>query len=159
MSATRPVLESLRAHLQAALPEVGVELFPDNPAAYRFIHPHAVILIQLQSGEFKALEDIGTVVQERQLFIHFTVMARSLHNDFGALAVLDSLRLAVVGFEPTDCTPIHLLKEQFVSEEAGTWMYALTARTETMQIEAVAEPDLPRFIQALVRQSGAPKAP
>nr|WP_324248811.1 Gp37 family protein [Pasteurella multocida] len=30
-------------------------------------------------------------------------MARSQHNDDGALAILDQVRLAIVGFRPENC--------------------------------------------------------
>ncbi len=39
MSATRPIIDAVAAHLQAALPWVSVDVFPENPADYPFTLP------------------------------------------------------------------------------------------------------------------------
>lgn len=154
MSATTPILNSVRARLQAALPHVVVELFPDNPASYRFMHPLGAVLIAYEGSKFKRLEDIGMVVQERHITLHMTVFSRSLHGESGGHVLLDALRLAVAGFAPTACTPCHLIDDGFLSENGGTWQHFLRVQTETEQVQVSNEQDLPKFIQARLRHVG-----
>ncbi len=98
MSATKPILDSVLAHLQAALPHYAIQLFPDNPAQYRFVHPLGAVLIGYQGSEFKELRDVDLIAQERSISLHFTVFGRGLNSDGAALDLLDALRLAIVGF-------------------------------------------------------------
>ena len=85
MSATLPILRSVQQRLQNALPDIAVELFPDRPDTYRFIHPTGAVLIAWQDGKYGQLDDVGFVVQERKLVLHFTIFSRNLHDEMGGL--------------------------------------------------------------------------
>lgn len=159
MSATQPILESVRQRLQTALPDVVVELFPDEPDKYRFMHPKGAILVAYPASRYKKLEDIGLVVQERQLALYFTIFSRSLHGELGGLYLLDALRLALTGFAPADGSPCHLLDDGFLNQRGGTWQHFLRAQTETEQVQAVEEKDLAKFIRMRLRQSSDEPAP
>ena len=135
MAATLPILDALRRHLQAALPAYAVELFPDNPSAYRFIHPKGAVLIGYQGSKFTRIEGLGGIAQQRDITLHLTVFARGLNHSGAALDLLDALRLAVTGYAPPHCLPCHLLSEAFLGEDGGTWQYELLAHTETQQVE------------------------
>lgn len=155
MSATLPILTALRDHLQAALPEYEVALFPDRPDGYRFIHPKGAVLIGYQGSKFTRLESLGMIAQQRDLTLNLTVFGRGVHHDGAALDLLDALRLAVVGYRPPDCQPCHLLSEGFLAEDGGAWQYQLLMQTETQQVEAVRAPDLPKFVSGRYRRDGA----
>ena len=159
MSATRQILTSILTHLQAALPTYAVELFPENPNGYRFIHPKGAVLIGYQGSKFKELDDVDLIVQQRNVVVDFTVFGRGVHTDGGALDLLDGLRLAIVGFKPVNCQRCHLIEETFLAEDAGAWQYQLRIQTETMQVEKRAEPNLPKFVEALYRQHDQPLDP
>lgn len=159
MSATATILDSVRLHVQQALPDISVELFPDNPAAYRFMHPKGAVLIAYQGGKYKKLEDIGMVVQERQLTLYFTVFSRSLHGEAGGQNLLDALRLALTGFEPYGCSPAHLIDDGFLAENGGTWQHFLRVQTECEQVQVAQDKDLPKFAAMHLRQSTEPLEP
>ena len=135
MAATKPILDALRRHLQTALPAYAVELFPDNPAAYRFIHPKGAVLVGYQGSRFTRIEGLGSIAQQRDITLHLTVFARGLNHDGAALDLLDALRLAVTGYTPPDCLPCHLVSEAFLGEDGGAWQYELLVQTETQQVE------------------------
>ncbi|WP_311419689.1 Gp37 family protein [Kingella denitrificans] len=151
MSATRPIIDAVRQHLQAAIPWVQVDVFPENPGEYQFIHPTGAVLVGYQSSSFGKIEGLGMIAQQRDVVLHLTVIGANLHGDDGALAILDEVRLAVVGFTPPDCLPCHLLAEHFVSEDAGAWQYQLTVQTETQQVERRQPAHLPPLTQVLHR--------
>ena len=151
MSATRPIIDAVCQHLQAAIPWVQVDVFPEKPSEYQFIHPTGAVLVGYQSSSFGKIEGLGMIAQQRDVVLHLTVIGANLHGDDGALAILDEVRLAVVGFTPPDCEPCHLLAEHFVSEAAGAWQYELTVQTETQQVERRQPAHLPRLTQVLHR--------
>lgn len=159
MSATRPIVDALLAHLQAALPEYAVERYPDHPKSYRFIHPLGAVLVGYQGSRFARPDATDLVVQQRDLTLHLTLFGRGLHGDGAALDLLDRVRRAVTGFVPPDCTPCHLIAESFVDENAGAWQYSLTIQTETQQVQAIQAEHLPRFTRLYTRESSDPHHP
>ena len=159
MSATQPIIDALRDHLQQAIPWVQVDEFPERPADYQFIHPVGAVLVAYQSSQFTAIEGLGHIAQQRNITLQLTVIGASLHGDSGALAILDEVRLAIVGFAPPNCLPCHLIREPFLSENAGAWQYALTVQTETQQVERRQPENLTTFVHTLHRQRGEPLNP
>lgn len=152
MSATRPIIDAVQQHLQAALPWVAVEVFPERPADYQFIHPTGAVLVGYQSSKFGSVEGLSMIAQQRDVVLHLTIIGANLHGDDGALAILDEVRLAIVGFTPPNCLPCHLLTERFLSEDAGAWQYELTIQTETQQVERKQPIALPIFQSIQTKQ-------
>ena len=159
MSATRPIIDAVTTHLQAALPWVQVDVFPENPSDYQFIHPAGAVLVGYQSSKFTQIEGLGVIAQQRDIILHLTIIGAHLHGDEGALAILDEVRLAMVGFTPPNCLPCHLLQERFLSEDAGAWQYELTVQTETQQVERKQPENLPTLTQVHHRHTQDPLNP
>lgn len=135
MAATLSILQDIAGYLKTALPDIEVRLFPDRPETYRFVHPTGAVLVGYQGSQFAKPHDVGAVVQQRTLNLYLTVFGRGVHNDAGALDLLDRLRLALTGRKPLHCTPIHLVSEAFLSEAGGVWQYELRLAAETQQVQ------------------------
>lgn len=152
MSATRPIIDAVVEHLQAAIPWVSVEAFPERPSEYQFIHPIGAILVGYGGSKFGEIEQLGRIAQQRNVRLVLTVFGSSLNTDDGTLAILDETRLAMVGFIPPNCQHCHLISEEFLSEDAGAWQYQLVLQTETQQVEVCREERLPLFAAARYRR-------
>ena len=152
MSATLPILESIRARLLDKIDRYAVELFPDDLANYHLKDEDGAILIQYAGSKFALTDSTSLIQQQRDVYISLTILSRSQHDDHGALEILDKVRLAIVGFRPTNCEACALESEQFEGEEAGVWMYQLMVKTETWQVELVEPTDSHLFVQALYRR-------
>ena len=74
------------------------------------------------------------VVQERRLRLTMTVVTRQLWGREGAIAFLDRLRLALVGWVPPDGEAMTAASERFLAEHAGLWWYASEFDTKTLTI-------------------------
>lgn len=153
MSATRPIIDAVVEHLQAAIPWVSVEAFPERPSEYQFIHPVGAILVGYGGSKFGDIEQLGRIAQQRDVRLMLTVFGSSLNADDGTLAILDETRLAMVGFAPPNCQPCHLISEEFLAEDAGAWQYQLVLQTETQQVEDCRQTQRPLFIAAHYRRS------
>lgn len=160
MSATRPIINAVQECLQKAIPNVIVEVFPDRPDEYRFIHPIGAVLVGYQGSRFGKIDGLAHINQQRDITLDLTVIGRNLHGDTGTLSILDDVRLAIVGFKPPACLPCHLLSEEFLAEHAGAWMYSLKVQTETQQVEQCRQPDnLPKLVAVRYRHKDDPLAP
>lgn len=140
MSATLPILNAFKAHLTPLFSGWDVQLMPKDTQRYFLAHPNGAILISYAGSTFGDVRPSAAITQMRTVHIVFTVLSRDLHNDQGALQLLDNLRLAVVGFTPPNCSPSWLIEEQFDEQQEGIWIYQLVLATQTMQIQQMAEP-------------------
>ncbi|MDH2927352.1 hypothetical protein FW755_03190 [Lonepinella koalarum] len=153
MSATLPILTSIQQRLLDTTSQFAVELFPDDVDNYYLKDEVGAVLVQYAGSKFESLDSVDIVQQRRAVQIALTVIARSQHNDQGALDILDQIRLSLTGFRPTNCTPCHLISEQFIGEDSGLWQYQLLIHTESWQVERVQPQDLPKFTTALYRDN------
>lgn len=147
MSATLPILNAFKDRLKESFDNWQVDLMPNVPRDYYLSHPNGAILISYAGSKFGQPRPTQAVTQDRTVHIVLTVIARNLHDDSSALALLDALRLSLVGFRPPNCLPCYLLEEAFDGRDDnyGTWMYQLAIATETLQIEQQAVTTAPKF--------------
>lgn len=159
MSATLPILTAIQQHLSDALPDWLVELMPDNPSDYYLAHPNGVVLVGYVGSTFGKLRATDIVSQSRTVRIMLTVISRNLHNDNGALLLLDQIRLLIVGFQPPNCSECYLISEQFDSEESGVWQYQLVLQVDTVQVQQTKTQDLQKLVEVITRRKGRPLDP
>ncbi|MDH2999169.1 hypothetical protein A1D23_03490 [Chelonobacter oris] len=159
MSATLPILSAVTESLTQALPDWQIELLPDNPSDYFLSHPNGAVLVGYLGSQFGKLRATDIVSQSRSVQLAITVISRNLHDDVGALELLDRLRLLLVGFKPPNCTECYLLSEQFDGEENGIWQYQLVIQTETVQVQKVPAKALPKLVDVIMRRQGQPLDP
>ncbi len=143
MSTTRPIIDAVVEHLQAAIPWVSVEAFPERPSEYQFIHPVGAILVGYGGSKFGDIEQLGRIAQQRDVRLMLTVFGSSLNADDGTLAILDETRLAMVGFAPPNCRPCHLISEEFLAEDAGAWQYQLVLRLRLSRLKFAVKKNAP----------------
>ena len=141
MATTKAILLAAADRLKSQVPGVAVELYPENPAAWRMNHPRAALLVDYRGSRYGEVVDTGIVAQGRELSIGISVVARTLHDAYGALAITDAVRLALLGQRLPDCFKTRLASERFVSQEAGNWIYELVFAVESFVVE-VAEGDV-----------------
>jgi len=125
MASTQAMLQAAADRLKAQVPGVGVELYPENPSAWRLNHPRAALLVDYRGSDYGELMDTGIVAQGREIRLGVSVVARTLHDAYGALRLTDAVRLALLGQVLPDCRKLRLVSERFVSQEAGIWIYEL----------------------------------
>lgn len=160
MSATLPILMAFKQHLNERFPEWDVQLMPEDTQSYFLSHPNGGILISYAGSTFGDVRSAKEITQTRKVHLLFTVLSRDLHNDFGALQLLDDLRLALVGFRPPNCLPSWLIEEQFDEQQSGIWIYQLVLATETMQVEQIQRGKTkPKFANLIARTEGQPLDP
>ncbi len=135
MATTKAILEAVASRLKGQMPGVAVELYPENPAAWRLNHPRAALLVDYRGSKYGDVVDTAFVAQGRELAIGVSVVARTLHDAYGALLLTDAARIALLGQRWPDCRKARLSSERFVSQEAGIWIYELVFEAESLVVE------------------------
>lgn len=109
--------------------DAKVEGFPDNPETYNFNHPKAAILVQYQSSDFIRSRVLDTINQVAVLNFNIILMARDLRSHTGAYSLLDQIRTALTGFQPSPnpqgISKLQPTREEFVDQTSGVWTYSI----------------------------------
>lgn len=136
---TVAILDDVVAKLNAEMPDMPAELFPENPAAYRLNHPKGALLLSFPGSQFDALLMSGHNIptqpgrsrpQARTVGLTVTVVLRQLNGKDGAVDALDDVRDALRGFRPTGCrSDLQFVAERFLGEMDGNWQYAVDVVT------------------------------
>lgn len=132
---TQPILDDVLAHLESRLPEFSVELFPDDVANYFLAHPNGAVLIAYQASDFGKSQDVFHVNQPRTIRLGLTMLSRSQWGDYGALALCDLVREAIVGFQAMNCKKAAISNEQFLVEIGGIWQYEILIELPTQNVQ------------------------
>ena len=130
-------VERLREQFKAKL---AVELFPENPKAYRLNHPVGAILVAYGRSKFGNPEATDAVFQERNLVIPLTLVFRQLHGKQGVIPHLDAIRLCLTGWAPPHCdNACRPIDERWIGQVEGLWQYAQEFATRTTQLQEMAQ--------------------
>lgn len=132
---TRALLAAVADRLKSAIGGVEVALTPERPQSWRLNHPKAALLVDYRGSRYAAHERMGRIVQPRTVEVGVSVVARSLHNAYGAVALVDAVRTALLGFGPPNARQMTAVSDRFVAEEGGLWIYEIVFAAETLAVE------------------------
>ena len=129
------LVQAVIGRLQARVPDLVTEDFPDDPDEYRLNHPTGALLVRYHGSKYGPLIDSGLVAQERALAVEVTLVCRSLNGEVGVCGYLESVRRALAGYQPEAFSKLRPLGDEFISQGGGEWRYAIDFATTTMAIE------------------------
>lgn len=151
MTRTQLLLSGVLIRLQAAFtptgetrPRFAIELFPDEPAKYRLLHPTGAILVRQLASEYEppaaSGQRHGSITgqrprpQERTVVLRLTLMFRQLNGRDGVTALLDEVKDALWGFAPDGARgAVWFVADGFVGDEDGIWEHALDIAVATWE--------------------------
>lgn len=133
---TIPALEEgITARLKAKVANLAIEAYPDKPEQYRLTHQRGALLVAYRGARYTDPEDVGEVVQLREMFFDVHVLARSLNGHGGVYVHLEAARLALTGFRVPGFRKLTPRRETFLGHKEGVWMFALTLSAATIAAE------------------------
>jgi hypothetical protein len=127
--------QAVIARLQARIPELAVDAFPDNPEKYRLNHPIGALLVRYNGSKYGAVMDVDAVLQDRVMAVEVTLVFRSLNGKDGVYAYLEAVRRALTGYRIPAFSKLKPAQDEFVSQGGGEWRYAIDFVTKTAVIE------------------------
>ena len=114
---------TLIARLQANLPELVVEAFPDNPSEYEFIHPVGAVLVQYDSSSFSDDYCLAFTAQKRTMKFNVVSLTRSLREHNGCYDVLERVSQTILGLKLDGFEQFKQETDSFSDEVDGVWTY------------------------------------
>ncbi|WP_236643552.1 Gp37 family protein [Pseudomonas chlororaphis] len=132
-------MDAMRDRLQKTFgQELAVELFPENPSAYRLNHTRGAILLAYGKSTFGGSEAGDSMFQARNIVIRLTLVFRQLNGKDGVISSLDQIRACLTGwFAPhcdQACRPV---AEQFIGHMQGVWQYAQDFALRATQLQVM----------------------
>jgi len=127
--AIKQIIDDIIAQLRVEMTELAVEEFPDNPRDYKLLHSLGAILVSYNRSNFEEPDGYQYVQQKELMSFQTTLIIRGLHTSSGAYDIIDRIKTALTGFEPTDCTPMYPTNISFIVENAGIWQFAIIFNT------------------------------
>jgi hypothetical protein len=112
--------------LEDAILGLAVEPFPDSPDRYRMLHQRGAVLVVYRGMDAQEPEGLRRLTQPATVRFSVMVLSRNLREHSGAYEVLDRVRQALLGFVPSHCGAGWLEREDYRSQEDGTWVYEAT---------------------------------
>jgi hypothetical protein len=75
------------------------------------------VTVAYKSSDFPALKSTFEIVQDELLHFEVVVQARKLRGSNGVHAMVEAIKRLLVGFRPTDCSKMYLVKNGFTSRD------------------------------------------
>lgn len=149
MTQTEALLEGIVGRLKAAFgAELGVELFPENPAQFRLNHPRGAVLVAYGRSTFGDSEATDAMFQQRNLVIRLTLVFRQLNGKDGVVSYLDRIRGCLTGWYAPHCdSACRPVSELFLGHLQGVWQYGLDIATRATQLQNMAPDSGPLLSQ------------
>lgn len=151
--------------LRAAISSIEVARFPGEPGDYRMTHRVGAALVVYRGSTYGEVTDTAAVAQERRMEFDVTVLVRDLGwgagggpsgTSPGAYAILESVRLALTGFQVPGARKMRLVRERFVERDrqGGVFIYVITVALSTVVVEPSIGTDFPLFVKGVALESG-----
>jgi hypothetical protein len=128
-----------------------VVALPQLQADYQRPFQHVRVTVAYKSSDFGEIKSTHHITQPEKIQIEVIIQSRFLRGVTGIHKFTDIVKRRLVGFRPTDCTKMYLVKNGFsdYNNESALWSYSLLFET-TYTIVEDGEFELgPLFTQAL----------
>jgi hypothetical protein len=95
------------------------------------------VTVAYKSSDFPAIKSTHEIVQDELLHFEVVVQARKLRSPNGVHAMVEAIKKLLVGFRPTDCSKMYLVKNGFTSRdpETAVWTYSMIFETKYLLVE------------------------
>jgi hypothetical protein len=155
------MVNQLRRFLLGALGPQMIEVvhFPDRPEAYELRHRIGVATVKYAGSTYATINDIGHVVQERELLWDVGLRIRDLGwalggpasaTSPGAYQIIELTRMALLGFRPAKgCTQMRAVHDRFLDrdKQGGVWTYEFRFGMRTVAVASYQPLNAPLFLK------------
>jgi hypothetical protein len=121
----------------------GVDVVPLPQVEAEFIRPLNAgrVTVAYKSSEFPGIRSTFEIVQDELLQFELVVQARLLRGNAGLHKIVEAVKRTLLGFMPTDCSKMYLVKNGFTSRdpEQNIWTYSMIFETKYVLVEDAEE--------------------
>jgi hypothetical protein len=109
------------------------------------------VTIAYKSSEFPSIRSTHEIVQDEHLQFEVIVQCRLLRGNAGLHKIVETTKRLLLGFRPTDCSKMYLVKHGFTSHdnEGAIWTYSMIFETKYVLVEDAQEETGPNLEEIL----------
>lgn len=95
------------------------------------------VTVAYKSSDFGEPGSPYEISQEERIHIEVVIQARSLRGNTGLHAITEAVKRRLIGFRPTDCTKMYLVKNGFTENnpDTATWAYSMVFESRYLLVE------------------------
>lgn len=120
-----------------AIPEDEREILPDTFKRQ--------IIVAFASEEAQGDNNLSIVQQDTSITFSLLIQGKRLKGLKGLYALAAKIKLAIIGFKPTDCQPLSYGSFKFLKMENGIFEYMIDLKTVGIVVEDATELTGPPF--------------
>jgi hypothetical protein len=134
-----PAQQSIVQHLQsdftAAETAYLAKDLPDAEVNYDAGLKNPITYVVYVGSQTDPSATTNTIAQPRKARFNIEVHAKKLYGPSGMFAVRDVLEQSLIGFKPTNCQKLYLLKDDISKTEEGIWVHVYQLECQTMLVQ------------------------
>lgn len=95
------------------------------------------ITVAYKSSDFGDVINTHHIVQDEKIQVELIIQSRKLRDDDGLHAITEAVKRRLVGFAPTDCSKMYIVKNGFTNHDSQSalWQYSMIFETKYRLIE------------------------
>lgn len=119
----------------ALLTIADVFVLPDDVAAYKTPKEKGLVTVAFLGEKYDDNQSIGQVSQHSTVTFNVAVQARLMRGTKGVYAISELVKLALVGFSPSDCGVLSLSAHDFAGYQNDVWEHSITVSCRTLRTQ------------------------
>ncbi len=130
--------QSIVTKLTAFFAETPFTAFdlPDAPSDFQKAVQNPIVYVAYTGSKADPSVSTNVIVQPRKAAFSIEIHARSLYKANGMFITRHAVELALIGFAPTNCHRMYLLKDEINQTTDGIWIHSFQFECETMLVQA-----------------------
>lgn len=95
------------------------------------------ITVAYKSSDFGDVASTHHIVQDEKIQVELIIQARKLRDADGLHAMTEAVKRRLVGFRPTDCSKMYIVKHGFTNHDnqSSLWQYSMIFETKYRLVE------------------------
>ena len=116
---------------------IDVVSLPEFQADFERPFLHGRVTVAYKSSEFGPIKGSDYVIQDEMIQVEVIVQARLLKGNTGLHSITEAIKRRLLGFPPTDCTKLFLVKNAFreLNNETALWTYSMVFQCRYTLVE------------------------
>ena len=120
-----------------ATANIDVVALPEFQEDFKRPFQNARVTVAYKSSEFGEVKNAFHIVQDEKLQFELIIVCRKLRGASGLHSVTEMVKRKLLGFDPTDCSKMRLIKNGFTDyqTESALWAYSMIFETSYRLVE------------------------
>lgn len=129
------IVTKLASDLAVASSDFVAKDLPDSQNDYDVAVKKPIAYVIYAGSQAIPSMTANVIAQKRNLHFNIEFHSRKLYGNQGLFLVRDVLEQSLIGFKPTNCQRMYLLKDDISKTDEGIWVHVFQLECETMLVQ------------------------